>query len=203
MKIGFYGDSFCCEISNPHSILKNYDTYIKKIKNFYQADIVHLGHGGSSVWDVIIQQFDINNIPDICIFCWTDANRLYNKNVRHLTMGSVCGKKKLKDISFGDLWHIRTVNAAREYFTHLYDFEKSNLENLAAMQYFDNNVLNHVNSKIIHLYSFENVYNWRHGIVIDPPLNTFVDKNVYAANHLNGDIINQKVFEIINTAISN
>jgi hypothetical protein len=196
VKIGFYGDSFCCEVSNPHSVLKGYDTYIKKIKKHYRADIVHLGVGGSSVWDVILNQFDLNNVPDVCIFCWTDYNRLYNTKLRNLTLGSVTNKP-LKDYSVNDLLNRKVISAAKEYFTHLHDFEKARIENIAAMQYFDLNVLSKVNSKIIHLWSFEKQYTWQHGITIDTPLVNFVLEDTWAANHLNGDEQNEKVFQLI------
>ena len=55
LTIGFYGDSFCCETSNPHSIAKGYDTYIEKLRNHHDAKITHLGYGGSSVWDVMLK----------------------------------------------------------------------------------------------------------------------------------------------------
>lgn len=196
MKIGFYGDSFCCEVTNPHSVLKGYDTYIKKIKKHYRADIVHLGVGGSSVWDVILDQFKLDNVPDVCIFCWTDYNRLYNTKLRNLTLGSVTNKP-LKDYSVNDLLNRNVISAAKEYFTHLHDFEKARIENIAAMQYFDLNVLSKVNSKIIHLWSFENQYTWQHGTTINTPLNSFVQEETWAANHLNGEENNEQVFQLI------
>lgn len=201
MKIGFYGDSFCCEVNNPHTVLKGYDTYIKKLKNYYGAEIVHLGVGGSSVWDVILDQFTLDNIPDVCIFCWTDYNRIYNKKLRNLTLGSV-SNKPLKDYSVNDLLHRKTINAAKEYFTHLHDYDKARIENIAAMQYFDLNVLSKVESKIIHMWSFEQQYNWQNGITINQPLINFVQQNPegidsWAANHLNGNERNEQVFQLI------
>ena len=103
LTIGFYGDSFCCETSNPHSIAKGYDTYIEKLKTHHDAKITNLGYGGSSVWDVILKQFDENDVPDICIFCWTDYNRLYDAKLRNLTKGSI-ENKQWKDYSFKDLF---------------------------------------------------------------------------------------------------
>jgi hypothetical protein len=205
MKIGFYGDSFCCEVTNPHSLVKGYDTYIKKLKNHFDADIVHLGVGGSSIWDVILQQFTIDNAPDVCIFVWTDPSRLYNKNLRNLTMTSL-ENKIWKDYSLKDITYRRTINAAKEYFKHLYDYDKARIESIAAMQYFDTNVLSIVNSKIVHLWSFEEQYRWKHGTIIDTPLNSFVQKDqqgldLWAANHINGDAQNENVFHLIKEII--
>jgi len=68
MKIGFFGDSFCMEESNPHSWFLNYETYIRKIKNNYKADIVNLGRPGSSYWDTILDQFTSVDTPDVMYF---------------------------------------------------------------------------------------------------------------------------------------
>ena len=201
MKIGFYGDSFCCESSNPHSFAKGYETYITKIKKQYNANIVHLGEGGSSVWDVLLKQFNPLDVPDVCIFTWTDFHRVYHSKLRDLTGSSVLNRT-LKDYTLNDLFYKNTLNAAREYFKHLYDPEKSQIEYQAALQYFDNNILSKVNSKIIHLYSFESTYQWNNGITVNQPLIKFVETNPTswddrAANHLNGEERNQQVFELI------
>jgi hypothetical protein len=205
MRIGFYGDSFCCEVSNPHSIAKRYDTYIKKLKNHYNAEITSLGQGGSSVWDVILKQFNRHNIPDVCIFSWTDYNRLYHDKIRNLTKGSV-ENKKWKDYSLSDIFYRNTINAAKEYFKHLHDYEKAKIEQQAALQYFDLNVLNKIDSKIIHLWSFEKTYSWKHGVEIETPLFDFVEKDAagfatWAANHIAGDDANQQVFELIRSSL--
>jgi hypothetical protein len=201
MKIGFYGDSFCCETANPHSIANRYDTYITKIKKHYNANIVHLGEGGSSVWDVVIKQFNPLAVPDVCIFTWTDPYRVYHSKLRDLTGNSVLNRT-LKDYTLNDLFYKNTLNAAREYFKHLYDHEKSQIEHQAALEYFDNNILSKVNSKIIHLYSFDCGYQWKNGITVNQPLIQFVETNpTYwgkrVPNHLNGEERNQKVFELI------
>jgi hypothetical protein len=204
MKIGFYGDSFCCEESNPHSILKGYDTYIKQLRKHYDAEIVHLGHGGSSVWDVIINQFDPTMLPDVAIFCWTDYSRLYNKKVRNMTYGSITAKK-FKDITISELFNRNVINAAKEYFAHLYDHEKALLENKAALRYFDQEVLSKIrkNTKIIHMWSTEKYYDWQNGIEIKTPLTTFVSSNDsnMSANHISGDN-NKQVFNLLMTNIS-
>jgi hypothetical protein len=200
MKIGFYGDSFCCEISNPHSIVKRYDTFIKKLQRNYDADIVHLGVGGSSVWDVILKQFDKNTVPDVCIFCWTDDNRLYNRHVRNITYSSI-RNKKIKDFKLNDLFYYNTISAAKKYFEYLHDSEKSQIEYLAALQYFDNNILNHIKNQVIHLWSFEQKYVWKNGIDSGISLNSLVTGSTFAANHLDGNEANDKVYKIIKNII--
>lgn len=202
MKIGFYGDSFCCEIKNHHSIIHGYHTYIAQVKKHFKADIVHLGVGGSSVWDVIINQFDVNNIPDVCIFAWTDHARLYNKKVRNITLGSI-QNKKLKDITFSELFNKSTIVAAKHYYDYLFDPIKSELEYKSALCYFDSEILSKIRkkTKIIHMWSFEKNHEWKTGIEIKTPLITFA-ANGSEANHIGGKDNNQKVFDMLMPIIS-
>jgi len=199
MKIGFYGDSFCCEISNPHSIVLGYDTYIKKIKKYYNAEIVNLGVGGSSIWDLVLNQFKVDNIPDVCIFCWTDSNRLYHPKLRNLTYNNLVNQK-IKDIQIKDFFNFNVRNSAKKYFEHLHDTEKSELEYQSLLFYFDQTVLSKIinKTKIIHLWSFEKKYTWISGNEIITPLVNFTTKEKgMAANHIHGEEENQKIFELI------
>jgi len=120
MKIGFFGDSFCEEMNNPHNLYHGYDTYLTVIKNHYKAEIIHLGHGGSSYWDCILKQFPSVDIPDICIFTWTDYHRIYHPTVRNLTYGTTV-ELKLKDMRLSNILNYSVVDAAKRYFKFLYD----------------------------------------------------------------------------------
>ena len=210
MKIGFFGDSFCMEFSNVHSKKYQYDTYITMLKNHYSADIVNLGEGGSSVWDIIINQFPttIENLPDICIFCWTDSNRLFHRTFRSLTEGSVLNLKE-KDITEDHKKQKDIFEAAKHYFLKLHDHEKARLELIAALHYFDDHVLEKISNKttIIHLWSFEKYYNWKNGSNIQYPLIEIARlKNQHpqedlSPNHLGDQNKNQKVFQMIRKVI--
>lgn len=206
MKIGFFGDSFCMELENIHSEKYQYTTYIDLIKNYYSADIVHLGEGGSSVWDVIINQFPAyqDTPPDICIFCWTDTYRLFHKDFRSLTSGSVLNLKD-KDRNEDHLKYKDVFEAAKHYFLKLHDPVKADLEAIAALHYFDDYVLGKIanKTKIIHMWSFEKYYQWTHGVEITTPLlsisklkNSHPDDD-YAPNHLGDQDKNNKLFELI------
>ena len=110
MRIGFFGDSFVYELSNPHSWYYNYVTYLKLIKDHYNAEVVNLGVGGSSYWDSIIKQFPPheNNLPDVCVFCWTDSGRVYHPTVRNL--GSwLLNKHDWKDTHYKHLLIIKSI----------------------------------------------------------------------------------------------
>lgn len=200
MKIGFYGDSFCCETKNHHSIIYRYQTYIEKIKNHYNADITHLGVGGSSIWDIIINQFSVNDIPDISIFVWTDYSRLYNSKVRNITLNSI-KNKKIKDITFSEIINRNIVRAASYYFDYLFDPIKTDLEYKSALYYFDLEVLSKISdkTKIIHMWSFNKTYDWKNGKEIETPLIKF-SGNGSEPNHIGGDN-NKKVFDMLVSAI--
>lgn len=188
MRIGFFGDSFCEEMNNPHNIMHGYDTYLTKIKNQYSADIVHLGHGGSSYWDTILTQFPSVDTPDMCIFCWTDYHRIYHPTVRNLTYGTTV-ELKLKDIKLSNIFNYNTVDAAKRYFKFLYDDNKAKEEMISALYRFDREVLAKMhNTKIIHVWCFNNIYEWQNGTVLPLVLNTLAQGgSSIAPNHLDGD----------------
>lgn len=224
MKIGFYGDSFCKD-----KFHFKYDTYISLLKKHYKASITHLGYGGSSHWDLIINQFqkDEHKLPDVCIFVWTGHDRFYNKTVR--------GIRSFESINYSNTQfkinptysyglHSNIWLAAEQYYKHLFDDEKAKLEYKSSLHYFDNVILQaHKNTKFIHLWSFGDcikVYNedkdtwspdnltymhtWKHGVEIQPSLMSIATRgeiDYSAPNHLPGKANNILVFEKIKEAI--
>jgi hypothetical protein len=168
MKIGFFGDSFCTKEYNEHSEEHGYDTYIRQIKKHYNASIVNLGAGGSSVWDLYLQQLkpfiENNNIPDVSIFAWSHSGRLYHpiaRSIHHTSGLAGFNKEKYK-------WYAKVYpdkpnffkkeiwEAAKHYYMYLYDEEKEFLEYVSFLQYLDNNVFSKwpKDKKIIHTWSF-------------------------------------------------
>ena len=98
MKIAFFGDSFCSHLDGKqasvgsyiyNNINYRYDTYIKKLELHYSAEIVHLGLGGSSIYDVILSQFPNflkeNSYPDVCVFVYDhdSANFQFNASLSY------------------------------------------------------------------------------------------------------------------------
>lgn len=207
--IGFFGDSFCEYRTHPHCIENNYETYIQKVVNYFNFDLVQLGEPGSSIWDLYFLQFDKfiknDNIPDICVFSWTSHNRLYHPTVRNITAATLSFLKPNRDIKL--IW-----NAASLYYQHLFNEEKHLLEYVSFLYYFDNHILSKLteSSKFIHLWSFDDMlYSWNNGIEIKPSLSevaTFKNDNpeYYGIpNHISGELRNQIVFECIKDAINN
>ena len=83
-KIGLYGDSFVEVWPEEKKKYKEEEHYSltpwpKIVAEKFNLEIVHSGKGGTSYWDIPLQQFSLDNVPDILIFSWTSSARLYNK----------------------------------------------------------------------------------------------------------------------------
>lgn len=213
MKIGFFGDSFCAEMRNQHSILHRYSSYIKLIKDHYHADIVNLGVGGSSCWDVILQQFPKfkDNLPDVCVFVWTDWNRLYHPKVRNIG-NWVLIPKILNEFSPSRFLYSKYYKLAQDYYKEFYDDHKALQERTAALYHFDKTVLEPIMSKtkIIHCWSFveNNKFRFSSGMECAPALKLFSMHNMpanhddsFCANHIYGKENNKLLSQMIIQAI--
>lgn len=235
MRIGFYGDSFC---ENYPSCSSEWDTYLKQIADNYgieRKQIVNFGFGGSSIWDTILIQFGFHNafsiedktFPDVMVFVWTDASRLFHRTIRSLNMSSTFNTEKIAS-QYNDSMDI--IDAAQKYYTHLADFVKEDFAYNAALRYFDQEILSKISHrcKIIHLWSFfkpsmemssydsnNYYYRWQNGMEIRPALIKLsllgMDKNktreIMGAdkrmNHLDGDYKNSLLANTIISAIDN
>lgn len=223
--IGFFGDSFCADSSNSHSVNHEYKTYIELLADHYDAKIVNLGHGGTSVWDTLLVQLnpliDKNQVPDICVFVWTLPGRLFSRKIRRLNSTDVTVKKRID--------HIEVWKAAEQFYDHLFDKEKEELEHVAILRYIDQIVLPKLPSttRIVHLWTAGNTFGWdidsirpakttyphtwTHGSQIRPSLLALSmydhDMNILSSddrcNHLDGDFKNRLVFEWVRLAIDN
>jgi len=223
MKIGFFGDSFC--LANHVNESHGYHTYIHKLEQNYNAEIVNLGVGGSSIYDVVLIQLDpfirSGNWPDVCIFVWTSSSRLFNRDDRGITSGTVMN---LQD-------HNPVHSAAKMYYKYLYDVGYNDLTYTATIQYIDTVILAKIpkSTKIINLWSFgeptnrnwDNVeffhkdnLNYIHrfttGMEIRPALMsvsvqgmTGTSTHNHAPNHLDGNEKNEQIYNWIKNAIDN
>ena len=215
LRIGFFGDSFC------KSNLSG--TYINKLQNYLQADVVNLGTGGSSIEDAILLQFNPmkESPPDICVFLWTSAYRLYHPKIRNITIHSAYQNATHTD---NPVW-----SAAYEYYKHISDIQATNFRYVSVLFYFESKILASLpkNTKIIHLWSFGESAEWSHdayapnkltyahrfstGVEIRPSLvslacfDRHIDKitNDTCPNHLNNQEKNEILFQWILDAIQN
>lgn len=193
--LGFFGDSFCEHRTSP-----DYKTYIELLSEHYNAEVVNLGMGGSSVWDLLIMQLNpliaSDNIPDVTVICWTIPARLFHRTCRSIHMSkALAGYDPKKEKWFSenypgvDNWFSKEIwDAAQQYFTVLRDEEKEYLEYIAALRFIDQTVLSKIKdkTKIINLwsfatpkeYSFEGFkpvnitypYTFENGVELRPPL---------------------------------
>lgn len=217
-KIGFFGDSFCSSRYSDH-----FETYITKLEKYYNSDVINLGYSGSSIWDILINQYPkITESPNIVIFVWTEHSRLFHRVHRKINLYSVLEKKgKLdKEISI----------AAEKYYQYFYDEGKSALEYKSALYYFDREILSKISkeTKILHFWSFGNqpikesyidsdrfeyLHDWSNGMELRPPLikfglldfdwKTYCQQSEFCSNHIFGNERNALVFEFIKYAIEN
>lgn len=220
MKIGFFGDSFCAE---EYSRSFQYTTYISMLKTHYNAEIVHLGQGGSSASDLILLQLkpfiDKNKVPDICIFCWTEPHRLFHRTVRNLNYASA-NESSNEWVKNSKIW-----KAAQDYYEYLWDHEYTQLQYQALLEHTDNNILPILpkSTKLIHMWSFGKMledpklnnndyhYKWKHGVTVTPSLTaiSLIDSNFEefsnnnGPNHFTTKDKNEKVFKLVCDAIDN
>ena len=208
--IGFFGDSFCQEVSNPHSVQNHYDTYLQQVANHYTAEIACVGVSGSSAWDLVLQQWPrqlSEGLPDVCVMVWTDAHRLYHYQQRNI------------NCSTSEQGLTPQHRAAREYYHHLYDTHKHLLEYQALLYYFDRVMLSaYPHQTFIHLWSFGEwsdhaphrwyAHQWQQGTTILPALHSLITDPTpelptedARANHLAGHTVNQWIAEQIIQAV--
>lgn len=189
MDIGFYGDSFCAYYD-----YNEYDTWVKLVSEHYKAKCVNTGQLGTSIYDAILIQFPKVKFPDIIVFAWSRPERLFDRVVRGLKP-AYSGKRIGPETEIYD--------AATMYYKHLYDEQKMFFDWAAALRHFDQTVLNKVNSKIVHTFSFartfmlgrdEYNYDFTHGKTLEKPLMDYAHlsdsygKN--APNHVYGKDMN-------------
>jgi hypothetical protein len=170
MRIGFFGDSFCAD--------NVAGSYLQLVAQHYNATVVNVGMPGGNNFDTILLQYKPfeTDPPDISVFCWTSHTRLFHRTVRGM-----------KSNSFDRLFRItnrKIYNAGKKYYQYLYDEEKSRIETIGALMYFDT-VLSTNKNKIVHLWCFEKYCTFTHGQELDLILNKF--NTADAPNHIAGD----------------
>jgi len=169
MRIGFFGDSFCADNVE--------GSYLQLLSSHYTAEVVNVGIPGGNIFDTILLQYKpfINNPPDISVFCWTSHTRLFHRTVRGMKSNSFNRLIRIKNRKIYD--------AGKKYYEYLYDEEKSKIETIGALMYFDN-ILSTNNNKIIHLWCFEKYHNFKNGVELDFILDKF--NTLDAPNHIEG-----------------
>lgn len=144
--IGYFGDSFCAHRTEQ---IGSWPTYMQLIEDRLGVETVHVGEDGTGVGDVILNQWmplaHAHKLPDICVFFWTNHSRLFHRTKRGLNIRSCADPQ-------GD----PIVQAAKDYYIHIWDGDYSLLEYTAIIKHFDRDILPQVAhaTEIIHLWSF-------------------------------------------------
>ena len=209
--VGFFGDSFCQDICNPHSLEHHYETYLQIVRDHWQAEICCVGRGGSSAWDLVLLQWPqqlVQCVPDVCVMVWPDYHRLFDRQCRN--------------INWRSSQYVQTPQheAARAYYQHLYDDEKHLREYQALLYHFDCvHLTQYPHTRFIHLWSFGEisedqsqrvyVHEWQHGTTILPALETLslaphhteLPEQDPRANHIAGRAANQWIADQIIQAV--
>ena len=210
--IGFFGDSYCAVDAG----------WIRSIADHYSAKITHLGKPGSSIPDLILNQWNKEVLrgrtPDIAVFVWTTDSRLYHSTQRSITPEKALSTR-VKDNN-RELWE-----AAKQYYMYLYDAEYMALNAASLTCHFDRMVLPLLpNTKIVHLWAFgqpipgrrnylpEGIaypYTFTTGVEVRPALVTVSQQGLTEAqmgvdlspNHMETEAKNQIVFDMVREAI--
>ena len=88
--IGFFGTSFCQNLTTEHSTTNGYTTYMQSLVDYYDAQVVNTGVGGGSCFDVRDRQLKPfilqGRLPDISIFVWAKPTMIVDGQA--VVMGS-------------------------------------------------------------------------------------------------------------------
>ncbi len=131
--IGFFGDSFCADITDT--------SWTTLLANKLKAEITNIGKPGSSIWTPILKFIELDQFPDYSIFCWTDPRRLYHPS-------KIATPRNIEKSNFGD--------ATEKHFAYLWNDNKENLNYKWTLEYFDQNILDKAkqHTKILQVFSF-------------------------------------------------
>lgn len=136
--IGYFGDSFCES--------QKADSWCVLLANRLDAEVVHWGKGGASIWNIFMAVEKLKTKPDIMVFCWTEPYRLYHPTLP-LAKGAVPFDGPDKNI-----W-----KAADMYYVYLQNYDKDELAYRYALQWFDQHELKQYesNSQILQTWSMK------------------------------------------------
>ncbi len=156
--IGFFGDSFCAS--------NQAESWCNLLQKELGASRIRwFGKPGTSIWSVFFQMNKLikqNKVPDICVFCWTEPNRLY-----HPELILSRGTEPLDGV---DPNLYKTLD---NYWKYLHSVEKAELAYEYALKYYDQNILSKLDRQIIQMWSFKPDTN------IELTTGTFIDECMF------------------------
>jgi len=159
--INFCGDSFCKDIESP--------SWPYCLANSLECEIIGRGRNGSA-YEHALLSFD--NTADYTVFCWTEPHRLYH---REYPLNSTSAKAfKTKNKVFA---------AAHAYFEYAHDYGCSERRQKRELYWFDHEVLSQYKGVVLHCWSFNLAYQFKHGITFETPLISLTQPSHRNINH--------------------
>lgn len=162
--IGFFGDSFCAG-GEPES-------WCRILANKINATVVHWGQPGRSIWTTIMEfnkLVEQNNLPAICVFCYTEPYRLY-----HPKLILSANTQPLPEAD------PKIYQALDQYWIHLHSYDKDELAYEYAVRWFDHAVLSqHKDKTIVQMWSFKPFETAGKDANIKLKTGIFIDESMY------------------------
>lgn len=138
MRIVGFGDSFIVDNELDY-------TYTSLIQQHFQADCAWYGHSGSGAWDAFFNFLDRREECDVVIFAWSAEHRTY-----HPDYHDICPSIIDERLGTDPVWE-----AAKQYYTYLYDCRKAYYEHVALYRFIDDYLHdNYPDTKVIHMWGF-------------------------------------------------
>ena len=151
MKIVGFGDSFITACTYDY-------VYTNLVAKHFNAEFESYAYQGSGAWDAYFQlekYLKDNPAPDIILFAWSAAGRLYHPNVRDICYNSAVVNPVEPETPAVKIF----MEAAKAYYEYLHDGHKTDMEH-SCLYYWIDNVLvpQYPNTKFIHMWGFPKNY---------------------------------------------
>jgi len=162
--IGFFGDSFCAS-NEP-------DSWCNILQQKLGVDRIRwFGNPGKSIWSVFFQfnkLIEMDMVPDISVFCWTEPYRLYHpKYILSANTEPLHGVDP------------NIYKALDQYWIHLHNYDKDEMAYEYALKYYDQHVLSKVDSEIVQMWSFRPFETRNIDANIHLTTGTFIDESMF------------------------
>ena len=117
-----------------------------------------------------------NELPDICVFCWSEPYRLY-----HPSLILSANTEPLDGVD------PNIYRALNDYWKYLHSYDKDELCYEYALRYFDQNILSKIDKKIIQMWSFRPFETAGKDAKIKLTTGTFIDESMFAFSKKDGE----------------
>ena len=170
--IGFFGDSFCAS-NQPES-------WCNILQQKLGVDRIRwFGNPGKSIWSVFFQfnkLIEMNMVPDISVFCWTEPYRLYHP--KYILSANT---EPLQGVD------PNIYKALDQYWIHLHNYNKDEMAYEYALKHYDQNVLSKIDKQIVQMWSFKPFETAGKNAGITLTSGKFIDESMFAFSKSAGE----------------